>query len=413
MPRVLLLLPTNTYRTHDFMEAAGKLGVEVVVVSEQPSTMESLEPSALFTVDFLKPDQAAEKAAAFFREHPFRAVVPVDEDTAVAAAAISQAVGLAHNSPRAATATRLKHLMREMLSRADVLVPRHRLVSVGDDASSLAGRVRYPCVLKPVFLAASRGVIRADDEREFVPAFHRLEAILRDPVLLRRGGPLARQVLVEDYIAGSEVALEGLLSGGELQVLALFDKPDPLEGPFFEETIYVTPSRLPEERQSEIAATAAKAAGALGLREGPIHAELRLNSRGIWVIEIAGRSIGGLCARALRFGVGLSLEELLLRHALGMDVSELRRESRAAGVMMLPIPEGGVLKGVRGVKEAEAVAGIQEVTITAHLGQLLVPLPEGSSYLGFVFARAETPGEVEQALREAERHLDFVIKTEG
>ena len=220
---------------------------------------------------------------------------------------------------------------------------------------------------------------------------------------------MARQVLVEDYVSGVEVALEGVMTGGELKVLALFDKPDPLEGPFFEETIYVTPSRLPEGRQSEIAATTAKAAEALGLREGPIHAELRLNSKGVWVIEIAGRSIGGLCSRSLRFGVGLSLEELLLRHALGMDVSTLTRESVASGVMMMPIPQAGVLKGVRGEREAEAVSGIQEVTITSHLGKVLVPLPEGSSYLGFIFARGETPETVESALREAAARFDFVI----
>ncbi len=409
MPRVLLLLPTSTYRTHDFMAAAGKLGVDVVVVSEQPSTLESRGPSSLLTVDFLDPDSAAEKALSFFREYPFQAVVSVDEDTAVVAAAISQAVGLAHNSPQAATATRLKHVMREMLSGADVLVPAHRLFSVADDAEDLASRIEYPCVLKPVFLAASRGVMRANDEREFVSAFERLKAILRDPDLASRGGPLARQVLVEDYLSGVEVALEGVMTGGELKVLALFDKPDPLEGPFFEETIYVTPSRLPEGHQSEIAATTAKAAEALGLREGPIHAELRLNSKGVWVIEIAGRSIGGLCSRSLRFGVGLSLEELLLQHALGMDVSTLSRESVASGVMMMPIPQAGVLKSVRGEREAEAVSGVQEVTITSHLGKVLVPLPEGSSYLGFIFARGEAPMTVESALREAAACLDFVI----
>ena len=199
------------------------------------------------------------------------------------------------------------------------------------------------------------------------------------------------------------------MTGGELKVLALFDKPDPLEGPFFEETIYVTPSRLPEQRQSEIAATTAKAAAALGLREGPVHSELRLNSKGGWVIEIAGRSIGGLCSRSLRFGVGLSLEELLLRQALGMEVSTLCRESAASGVMMIPIPQAGVLKGVRGVREAEAVSGVQDVTITSPLGKVLVPLPEGSSYLGFIFASGETPATVESALREAAVCLDFVI----
>lgn len=409
LPRVLLLLPTNTYRAHDFMAAAGRLGVDVTVVSEQASTMESMQPSSLFTVDFLKPEEAAARAVRFFQQHPFQAVVPVDEDTAVIAAAISKAVGLSHNSPEAATATRLKHVMRQALVDEDVLAPSYRLFSTGDDPQEVAGRVSYPCVLKPVFLSASRGVMRADDEPQFRSSFDRLRALLRDPEVVRRGGPLATKVLVEDYVPGAEVALEGLLTEGKLQVLAIFDKPDPLEGPFFEETIYLTPSRLPQELQKEVAETTARAARALGLRHGPVHAELRLNPQGVWVIEIAGRSIGGLCARTLRFGLGLSLEELVIRHALAFDVREISREDLAAGVMMIPIPRAGVLDEVRGIQLAEAVTGIQEVTITAHPGKLLVPLPEGSSYLGFIFARAAEPDDVEHALREAMLRLEFRI----
>ena len=395
------------------MAAAERLGVDVVVVSERASTMESMQPSGLLTVDFLNPEAAARIAADFFQEYPFQAVVPVDEDTAVVAAAISRAVGLPHNSPQAAIATRLKHVMREALSGADVLSPNHQLFNAADYPELLAARVRFPCVLKPVFLAASRGVMRADDARQFVSSFHRLRATLRDPEVARRGGPLAHEVLVEDYVPGIEVALEGLLTRGELQVLAIFDKPDPLEGPFFEETIYVTPSRLPEEVQKEISETTAKASSALGLSEGPVHAELRLNSEGVWVIEIAGRSIGGLCARTLRFGVGLSLEELVIQHALGQDVRGFSRERQAAGVMMIPIPGAGILEEIRGVREAEAVSGIQEVAITTPLGKRLVPLPEGSSYLGFIFARAASPAEAELALRDAARRLDFVIRPEG
>jgi biotin carboxylase len=257
-------------------------------------------------------------------------------------------------------------------------------------------------------LSASRGVIRADDEAQFVGAVRRLERILRTPEAAA-DGEAARQVLVEGFIPGREVALEGLLVKGDLHVLALFDKPDPLDGPFFEETIYVTPSRLLSTVQAEIASCTARAAQALGLRDGPVHAELRVNRRGPSVIEIAARSIGGLCSRTLRFGTGLSLEELILRQALGMEIPSLERERRAVGVMMLPIPRTGVLKEVRGQAKARAVPGIEEITITAHPGQDLVPLPEGASYPGFIFARAESPERVEATLREAHRRLEFVV----
>jgi biotin carboxylase len=227
-------------------------------------------------------------------------------------------------------------------------------------------------------------------------------------VAQRRDPDLAR-VLVEEFIPGPEVALEGLLSRGELHVLALFDKPDPLEGPFFEETLYVTPSRHPAPLQEAVARAVSQGCSALGLVEGPIHAELRLSPEGPRILEIAARSIGGLCGRALRFGVGITLEELILRHALGVRNEPPPREKRAAGVLMLPIRKRGVLEQVRGLDDARQVPLVEDVVVTAHLREEIVPLPEGASYLGFVFARGESPAEVEAALREAGAKIEAVV----
>jgi biotin carboxylase len=252
--------------------------------------------------------------------------------------------------------------------------------------------------------------MRANDAEQFVRAFRRLRALLQTPDVVSRDRELTRQILVEGFIPGTEVALEGLLVKGHLLTLALFDKPDPLDGPFFEETLYVTPSRLPATVQEAIVACTAKAAQALGLREGPVHAELRVNGQGAWLLEIAARSIGGLCSRTLRFGTGLSLEELILLHAMGADVGTYTRERQAAGVMMLPIPHSGMLREVRGQEAARGVPGIEELTITIALGQEVIPLPEGAQYLGFLFARAETPEQVEAVLRQAHQHLTFRIE---
>jgi biotin carboxylase len=278
-------------------------------------------------------------------------------------------------------------------------------------AEAASKQVRFPCVLKPTFLAASRGVIRADGREEFARAWGRIEKILDEPEVNDRGGEAANEILVEDYVEGREVALEGLLREGELKVLALFDKPDPLEVRI-QKTIYVTPSRLPEETQERIAQVASHGALALGLRDAPVHAELRINDSGPWLIEIAARSIGGLCSRTLMFGTGMSLEEVILRHALRMEMPEPEREKRAAGVLMIPIPRGGILEEVRGLDEARAVAGIEDVTISIHAGQRIVPLPEGSRYLGFLFSRADSPERAEAALREAHSRLVFEI-TDG
>ena len=408
MLRLLLLIPTTTYRTEDFVAAAAKLDVELVVASERPNVLEAALPDNLLTLDFGEPLKAARTVAEFARRHPVDAVVPVDDRTTVVGAAIAERLGLRSSSLDAVSMTRNKHRMREAFARAGVRSPRFTLLSVFDDPEAAATGVAYPCVLKPTILAGSRGVIRADDPPSFVEAFQRIVAILQAPDVTALGDG-REEVLVEDFIPGQEVALEGLLVGGELHVLALFDKPDPLDGPYFEETIYVTPSRLSPDVQEAITAETRWAARALGLTEGPVHAELRVNEQGPWVVEVAARTIGGLCSRTLRFGAGLSLEELVIRHALGVELDSLERERRPAGVMMVPIPRAGVLRATRGRDAALAVPGIEEVTISAHVGQELVPLPEGSRYLGFILARADSPDAVEEALRAAHRRLEFDV----
>ncbi len=407
--RVLLLLPTNTYRAHDFIEAAARLGVLTVVGSERRQALEDIAPATSLTLDLARPEEAAGQIARFAAEHPLKAVIPTDDQTAIVAAVAARRLGLPHNTEEAARAARRKDLLRERLHAAGVRTPRFRVIPVDGDPAAEARAERYPCVLKPTFLAASRGVLRADTPEEFLAAFLRIRALLGQPEVAERGGEAAGSVLVEEFVPGFEVALEGLLVRGDLKVLALFDKPDPLDGPYFEETIYVTPSRLPGAAQEEIAAAAAAATRALGLAEGPIHAELRVNERGPWVIEVAARSIGGLCSRTLRFGAGVSLEEIILMHALGRGVLGLERERQPAGVMMIPIPRAGVLREVRGMRQAKEVPGIEDLTISATIGRPLVPLPEGSAYLGFIFSRAATPAAVEEALREAHRRLSFVI----
>lgn len=405
MQRLLLLMTTTTYRAHAFLEAARRLDVPVVIGSERPQALAAANPAGHLTLDFQAPDEAARGIAEFAAHYPIAGIVAADDDGVILAAIAAAALGLAHNPVEAVMAARNKYRMRQVLATAGLRCPRFRRFAIDDDPAAIAPQVDYPCVVKPLSLSASRGVIRADGPVQFVAAFRRVVAILRRPDVAVSARRSTREILVEQFIPGAEVALEGLLTHGKLRVLALFDKPDPLDGPFFEETIYVTPSRFPAAVQEAIAAYTAEVACALGLRHGPVHAELRVNDQGPWMLEIAPRSIGGLCSRTLRFGDGRSLEELILRHAIGCDVEGLEREPLAAGVMMIPIPQAGILRGVSGQGEATQVAGIEDVRITIPTGQEVIPLPEGSRYLGFIFARDETPAGVELALREAHRRL--------
>jgi biotin carboxylase len=401
MARVLLLLPTETYRAKDFLDAAKRLDVDVVVGSPRRQAMAGAMGDRAVVVPLENVDASVEVIAALHDRLALDAVLAVDDQGLVVAAAAAARLGFAHNPIDAVAATRDKAALRARLAAGAVSQPEYRVVLPSQSVAAAAAQIGYPCVVKPVSRSGSQGVIRADDEVEAEAAADRARAIV---------GPV-EPLLVEAFVPGAEVAVEALLVDGALQVLAVFDKPDPLDGPFFEETIYVTPSRQSAAVQASITGTVAAAVAALGLREGPVHAELRVGRDGRpVVIEVAARSIGGLCARALRFGAGVSLEEVIVRHAVGAGLDGLRREAQASGVMMLPIRAGGVLEKVAGQAEARAVEGVVGLEISIALGRAVVPLPEGDRYLGFVFARGSTPADVELALRRAEAALEVVVR---
>jgi biotin carboxylase len=402
--RVLLLMTPATYRARAFRDAAQRAGVTVVQGIDMPKELAEYWHVRL-GLDFSRPAEAVAAIVASTRAEPLAAILSVDDSASELAALASAALGLPHNSPQSATAARDKFVMRRLLHAAGVPAPQFWRFALTEAPAAMAAQVEYPCVVKPLRLSGSRGVIRANDPAECVAAVTRLKRLL----LAEGNAPEETHVLIERFIPGFEVALEGILTRGELQVLALFDKPDPLDGPFFEETIYVTPSRLPEATQAAIAVCTERAAAALGLRTGPVHAELRVNAAGPWIVEIAGRSIGGLCSTILQFGTNMMLEELILRHAVGEEIAGISRDGHAVGVMMIPIPHSGMLRGYSGCAEASAVAGITGIEITAKLHAPIVALPEGASYLGFIFARGEDPAWVEARLREAHACLRFDI----
>ena len=409
MQRVLLLVPSTSYRTPDFLSAARQLGVEVTVGSNHKQALQKYSHGQTLALDFEPVGEGVSQILAHARRYPFSAVVATDDETTLLAATAARRLGLPGNDAQSVASTRDKHRFRQALAGADVRSPWFKLVDLREDLATSAKTVTYPCVLKPLNLSASRGVVRVDNEPAFVATAKRVACILR-----AEGAPAdtryARSVLAEAFIPGREVALDGLLTDGVLKPLALFDKPDPLDGPFFEESLYVTPSRLPDALQREFAAETARAASALGLRHGPIHAELRINDEGVWVIELAARSIGGLCSRALEFVPGMTLEALVLRHALGLPTDNFAREVDAAGVMMIPIPRAGRLRAIHGLDATRSVSGVVDVTLGVSTGAMLVPLPEGGRYLGFIFAKAGAPDQVETALREAHRRLRFDIE---
>ena len=401
--RVLVIGATTGYQTRAFAEAAARLGFPLVLATDRCHVLDDPWGDQAIPLRFEDPQQAAEAIAAQARVD---GIVALGDRPAYIAALAAKQLGIPYNSPDSVSACRNKFVSRERFRRAGLLVPEFFRVSLDASPQRAAERALYPCVLKPLGLSASRGVIRANDREEFIHAFARIAALLNDPDIARLRDQQDRFLQVESFIEGPEFALEGILTAGELRVLALFDKPDPLDGPYFEETIYVTPSRQQAPVQCEMIRATQAAIGALGLSSGPIHAEMRVNHHGVWMLEVAARPIGGLCARVLP-----GLEELILRHAAGEDIASVTFPDAARGVMMIPIPAEGVYARVDGLDEARSRPGIEEIIITAKQGQKLVPLPEGASYLGFIFARGDSPQFVERALRAAHAQLRFEIAT--
>ncbi len=406
--RILILASKLGYQTRGFADAAERLGVEVVFGTDRCHQLDDPWGDHALALHFEAPREAAEEVAREMSGNPPEAILALGDRPTATAAYASQILGIRANSPEAVENCRNKARQRQVLGKAGVPVPNFVSFGISDDVSSILPRVKFPCVVKPTVLAASQGVIRANDAAEFEHAVARIRALLASPVIQVLREPGLDELLAEAYIPGREVAIEGLLDEGRSRVLAIFDKPDPLEGPYFEETIYVTPSRLPASVRRQLEECAARSVAALGLTTGPVHAEFRVNEEGPWVLEVAPRPIGGLCSRALRFGTKrISLEELLVRHALGLGGSDAEREDDASGVMMIPVPRSGIFEGVDGVEDAERVSGVDEIRITARLRDYVAAWPDGASYLGFIFARGKSPAEVEAALRAAHARMRF------
>lgn len=415
-PRVLLVAATTGYQVRSFNDAADRLGAELVLATDRCHQLDDPWRDGAVPIRLHDEAAAARAIVEAAAGAPVEAVLAVGDRPALVGARAARALGLPGHPPEAVRTAGNKLLTRRRLRSAGLSAPWFRSVPVAFDDAALTEGITYPCVVKPLGLAASRGVMRADTSAGLVAAAVRLRRLLAAADIRALRHPDTDSMLIEEYISGREVALEGVVTNGRLQVFAIFDKPDPLEGPFFEETVYVIPDRLPAAQRRDVVGQVEAAALALGLTHGPVHAECRIGRRGVVVLEVAARPIGGLCSRVLRFdgpdGSRLSLEDVLLRHALGRPVTAYRVTREAAAVMMIPVLRGGICQRVEGLDAARSVPLIEDIVVTVKPGQRLVPWPEGASYPGFIFARGASPGAVVAAVRAAHDRLAFHVAPE-
>ena len=416
----LILSTTTGYQLRSFGDAAERAGIDLIFATDRCHRLDDPWRDAAIPVRFHESQASLDAIVRAAAARSIEGVIAVGDRPVALAARAASALGLPWHPEDAAEASANKKLARERFRAAGLPVPWFVDLPAG---RNLEATPRVPCVVKPLGLSGSRGVIRANSRGELDAAIARVRALLsrKDVRAIRTG--LEDAILIEGFVEGREYAIEGVMTRGVLRAFAIFDKPDPLDGPFFEETIYVTPTALPAGDRARVLDHVQRAASALGLSDGPVHAECRVGPDGVFMLEIAARPIGGLCSKVLRFDDGaaptgsgpgslkVSLEEVLLRHAVGEDVSRWVREAAAAGVMMIPIPKRGVLKRVGGVDDAARTPAVEEIRVSAKIGQLLEPLPEAGSYLGFIFARAAEPADVVHALKTAHGRLTFAVET--
>ncbi len=397
-----MVAPNRSYRVASYIDAATRLGLQLIIVSDSEHSLVSAVASGI-TVDFADPDLAFEQVKLSIADKSILSVIATDDAVVTLASRIARELGLPHNDPKASRLTVRKDLARIRLQQEQCNVPEFSVCAIYD-AADKATEFTYPVVLKPLMLSGSRGVIRADDPTQFIAAAERLERILANEPA---SDYERRHFLVEQYLDGDEIAFDGFVQDGRLLPLAMFDKPEPMNGPFFEESYYITPSRHDAATQQAIVEEIERCCAAYGLRHGPIHAEARITTQGVVLLEMASRTIGGQCARLIEYVLGSNLEQVIIQ--LMSDRSpEYQRGSKHAGVLMIPIEQSGVLKRVEGLIKAQQVANITDIEIHIQPGYELIPLPEGSSYLGFIFASAETFDQTLQALREAHQQLKFI-----
>jgi len=401
---VLLVAPSGSYRIAAYTRAAHELGMPILVVSNSAHSLVSQVASGI-TVDFSRPEQAYAEIVAAIGDLQVACVLATDDSCVALCSRIAAFLGLRQNSTDAALLTQRKDLARDALSAAGCNTPAYQRIEIAS-ASPAGLTVDYPLVLKPLGLSASRGVIRANNDAEYMTAVARIDAILE---ATGQQGILREQILLESYIDGAEYAIEGFMVDGQFRLLTIFDKPEPLTGPYFEETYYLTPSLLETRQKSALIEEVARCCAAYGLAQGPVHAEARLSTSGPVLLELAARTIGGQCGQLIEFSLQCKLEELVIQGMCGLTPATAA-VAESAGVLMIPITDSGILKRVEGLTAALQTEHVRDIEIHINPGYELIPLPEGASYLGFIFAQAPDYQQTYTALKSAYSKLRFVTQ---
>ena len=409
---VILIIPSASYRTGPFMNAIKKLDLKVLVISDKSQVFSGKYPDNLIIINFNHWKDKSVEISKWAKNNGLKAVIGVDEESIVLAANLSNFLNVDHNSIESVLLTKNKYLMRTELKKTGLCSPWFKIFSIYESSNKIINEISFPCVIKPTFLSGSRGVMRVNTKKELSEGIKTLNELLSLDELRKRAGKQSDYIMIEEYIPGKEVAIEGIVSEGKLTMLAIFDKPELLEGPTFEETIIVTPSVLTKKIQYSLLETLQIVVKALGIVKGPVHAEARINKNGNYILECASRSIGGLCSKVLEFQGGISLEELILRAYLGRNIEKSKLIGNARGVMMMPTEKKGILKEIGGVKDALVVNGVTDLQITVKPGEKLQPLPKGDRYLGFIFAEGNNQEFVINALKNAWSKIEIVLEND-
>ena len=393
MKKLLLVIPENSYKSNDFVTSAEKLDLDFLVITDSQQVSGQFSDTVIIhSFDEELENDVKEKLQDVTH------ILPVDHSALKFSAYLVDLLKAKGNNTKSINTAMNKFESRKIFNSISEIKIQNAIVKKIEDIEIFINE-NGTSVLKPIYGTASKSVIKVESFQENKAEVEKLMQDCSD-----------QDLIIEEFVDGSEYALEGNLINSELNKIVIFDKPINYKEPYFEESIYIAPTEIPDKTQKEIVNLIGKACKKLGLENGPVHVEFKIHNKEIFIIEINPRMIGGLCSRCLSFGLfKTSLEEIALHAFLNNELKSIDLLSNFVGVLMIPTPISGKFISIN-KNELESIPNVSGVEITVSENSNLLEPPFGDKYLGFVFSQGDSKEKVMESLTLALDLANPIIK---
>ncbi len=393
MKKLLLVIPENSYKSNDFVVAAEKLGIDFLIITDSEQVSSKFSDTVIinkFDAELNKNNLKKLKDVTH--------VLPVDHSALKFSGYLVDLLEVKGNKLESINLSMNKYESRKIFNSLLDIKVNNEIIKNIDDVNTFINK-NGTSVLKPIYGTASKSVLKINNVEKNK---EQIEKLMQDC--------FDQDLVIEEYIDGKEYALEGTIINSELKKIVIFDKPVEYKHPYFEESIYITPSELSSEAEKRVVSIVDKACKKIGLEDGPVHVEFKINENQIFIIEINPRMIGGLCSRCLSFGLfKVSLEEIILHAFMNNELKNIELLNNYVGVLMIPTPKSGKFISIN-KEELENIPNISNVEITVPEGSDLLEPPYGDKYLGFAFSQGIDKKTVNESLLTAMNLANPIIE---